>query len=121
MSDIQVYIKDIDDEGQWMDIDEEFLDLSIHDARIIEEAYERGFADGSLSVTEEIMKAKIQPLIDEALSQERLRIADLLDAINHPCDDCCETAEECENCRDRWTYESEIGGFIKMVLRNEKK
>ena len=34
MSDIQIFIKDKDNEGEWRDIDEGLLDLSSHDAKV---------------------------------------------------------------------------------------
>ena len=34
MSDIQIFIQDKDNEGEWRDIDEGLLDLSSHDAKV---------------------------------------------------------------------------------------
>lgn len=34
MSDIQIFIKDKDNEGEWRDIDEGLLDLSLHDEKV---------------------------------------------------------------------------------------
>ena len=34
MSDIQIFISDKDNEGEWRDIDEGLLDLSSHDAKV---------------------------------------------------------------------------------------
>ena len=34
MNDIQIFIKDKDNEGEWKDIDEGLLDLSSHDAKV---------------------------------------------------------------------------------------
>ena len=34
MSDIQIFIRDKDNEGEWRDIDEGLLDLSSHDAKV---------------------------------------------------------------------------------------
>ena len=34
MSDIQIFIQDKDNEGEWRDIDEGLLDLSLHDAKV---------------------------------------------------------------------------------------
>ena len=34
MSDIQIFIPDEDNEGEWRDIDEGLLDLSSHDAKV---------------------------------------------------------------------------------------
>ena len=34
MSDIQIFIPDKDNEGEWRDIDEGLLDLSLHDAKV---------------------------------------------------------------------------------------
>ena len=41
MSDIKIFVKDKDGEGEWKDIDEDLLDLTEHDAKVKTEVIEK--------------------------------------------------------------------------------
>ena len=45
MSDIQIFIPDKDNEGEWRDIDEGLLDLSSHDAKVRADGYNKAIDD----------------------------------------------------------------------------
>ena len=45
MSDIQIFIQDKDNEGEWRDIDEGLLDLSSHDAKVRADGYNKAIDD----------------------------------------------------------------------------
>lgn len=45
MSDIQIFIRDKDNEGEWRDIDEGLLDLSSHDAKVRADGYNKAIDD----------------------------------------------------------------------------
>lgn len=53
MSDIQIFIQDKDNEGEWRDIDEGLLDLSSHDAKVRADGYNKAIDDFVKSIEEE--------------------------------------------------------------------
>ena len=56
MSDIQIFIKDKDNEGEWKDIDEGLLDLSSHDAKVRADGYNKAIDDFKKMLTIEKIK-----------------------------------------------------------------
>ena len=55
MSDIQIFIQDKDNEGEWRDIDEGLLDLSSHDAKVRADAIDNFAKEFSLELSESII------------------------------------------------------------------
>ena len=77
MSDIQMFIKDSDDEGIWVDANEENLDLSVHDAKIRDQAidefesllYQFGYYD-AFAMKFEIYHDDLNRLIQQLKEQK---------------------------------------------------
>ena len=55
MSDIQIFIPDKDNEGEWRDIDEGLLDLSSHDANVRADTIDNFVKEFSLELSESII------------------------------------------------------------------
>ena len=74
MSDIQIFIQDKDNEGEWRDIDEGLLDLSSHDAKVRADGYNKAiddfvkFASDMPTVEEE--DGEIRPMSLEEMAQQ---------------------------------------------------
>ena len=55
MSDIQIFIPDKDNEGEWRDIDDGLLDLSSHDAKVRADTIDNFVEEFSLELSESII------------------------------------------------------------------
>lgn len=55
MSDIQIFIPDKDNEGEWRDIDDGLLDLSSHDAKVRADTIDNFVEEFSFELSESII------------------------------------------------------------------
>ena len=77
MSDIQIFIQDKDNEGEWRDIDEGLLDLSSHDAKVRADTIDNFVKEFSLELSESI----IWGMITDCFKYKNLNVKNTSDKI----------------------------------------
>ena len=81
MSDIQIFIRDKDNEGEWRDIDEGLLDLSSHDEKVRADGYNKAIDDFVENISLEISESLIWGMIADCFKYKNLNVKNTSDKI----------------------------------------